>query len=953
MKVRPNKKSSFNIRPVLLNLKQNKNHQIKKQNITSRRASSKNDNYNNYDINENNNISEEENYSLINNMISLYMKGEFGHLLKLVYSINAPYDSFFYWKIIYIKILSYQEIIRYKFYKYYKKKNLNKISKYFAIFAKDIEEIINNISNINPKNNCKNNEDIRKKRTVSLYYFKKENKIKQKYLEEKKKIKKIIPEMIETLITHILNYCYNFAKYCLYNKNLYDCIGFLSLGMRLMQKTFLFTTSPDTLLWACHIYLFFSSLLINNKNFSTAKNVLLFLVIISFKALDLGLNTDNIKNFNFYRYIQFDSNDEIYFNKIFFLISIAFYHLGICYENENNISKAIDLYRQSKYFNNKITEQFKDDLDFDLFLEQIINRLLFRQKLISFVKQEEKNKKMKKEVIKIPKLIFEKFEIDVDKKKEKKFEKIKNFIENLKIIELDDDEPNLLNKVRGEPFSQKVAIPTKNIHILNYLLSNKFNNYLNKVNKIELYNLTNNESRMKLQKELRSIKREEFEKYLNRKNKMLSIKINEDINNKNKRRIFHSKSINLQNSLNLKMFNSIQSINNNSIENNKKQILNKDFLTQNFDKNSLLNMNSTNTTNKKFCRQMSLIDIPKINIFKEFISNNPNIKTLGMTRNTSNNKEDNFLNKFSSNSIVDLNINKKSLNNNNSNNTDYETKINNKSKNLLLYERPFSSKTNDTKMTKNFTINNNINLFKNSLNTNKNKYKKYLSESLPYFNQDNTIDENTEIKKSNNKNKKILKSKSQLIKFNKNIFNKKLMNKKNFLDFQYIRELKFQKELLKCKSFEFYDNDINFHGSLINFVNNSFNKQKIVNDCDVYFNKKLKEFMNNINIPNEREQANIINMKLKKENNKNEENDRYNILNLEKNNEKKKKRRGGLKENYPNHNYYLLAKLMLQINKINGKKNLISLKLKENRGKIINRNKGNKTRYLFSENDKI
>ena len=126
--------------------------------------------------------------------------------------------------------------------------------------------------------------------------------------------------MIETLITHLLNYCYNFAKYCLYNKNLNDCIGFLSLGIRLMQKTFLFATSPDTLLWTCHIYLFFSSLLINNKNFSTAKNVLLFLVIICFKALDLGLNTDNIKNFNFYRYIQFDSNDEIYFNKIFFLI---------------------------------------------------------------------------------------------------------------------------------------------------------------------------------------------------------------------------------------------------------------------------------------------------------------------------------------------------------------------------------------------------------------------------------------------------------------------------------------------------------------------------------------------------------------------------------------------------------------------------------------------------------
>ena len=554
----------------------------------------------------------------------------------------------------------------------------------------------------------------------------------------------------------------------------------------------------------------------------------------------------------------------------------------------------------------------------------------------------------------MPKLVLEKYEIGAEKKKEKKFEKIKNFIENLKIIELDDDEPDLLNKVRGEPFSKKVAITTKNIHILNYLLSNKFNNYLKEVDKIELNNLTNNESRMRLQKEIRSIKREEFEKYLKRRNKLLTIKINEDINNKNednninKRRIFHSKSINLKNSLNLKLFNSIQTINNNSIENNKKQILNKNIFSLNIDKNSLLdiNSNSINTTNKKFSRQMSLIEIPKINIFKNFIYNSPNMNTLQMTRNSLNNKKGKTLNRFNSNSIADLNINKNNLDNI----SDFETKINSKRKKKLLNERPFSSEKNNKKIIKNFTINNNL------LNTNKNKYRKFLSEFLPYFNKDNTLEGNNNIKKSNNKNKnkKIFKSKSQLIKFNKNIFNKKLMNKKNFLDSQYIRELKFQKELLKCKRYEFYDNDINISGSNINFVNNYFNRQRIVNDCDVYFNKKLKEFMDNKkSIPNEREYVNIINTKLKEENNKNEENEGYNILNIEKGNEKKKKRRGGLKEYYLNHNYYLLSRIMLQINKINRKKTMINLKLKENRDKIIDRNKEFKRRYLFSENDKI
>ena len=251
----------------------------------------------------------------------------------------------------------------------------------------------------------------------------------------------------------------------------------------------------------------------------------------------------------------------------------------------------------------------------------------------------------------------------------------------------------MLNKVRGEPFSKKVAITTKNIHILNYLLSNKFNNYLKEVDKIELNNLTNNESRMRLQKEIRSIKREEFEKYLKRRNKLLTIKINEDINNKhedntiNKTRIFHSKSINLKNSLNLKLFNSIQTINNNSIENNKKQILNKNIFSLNIDKNSLLdiNSNSINATNKKFSRQMSLIEIPKINIFKNFIYNSPNMNTLQMTRNFLINKKGNTLNRFNSNSFADLNINKINLDNN----SDFETQINSKRKKKIIKRKAF------------------------------------------------------------------------------------------------------------------------------------------------------------------------------------------------------------------------------------------------------------------------
>ena len=111
---------------------------------------------------------------------------------------------------------------------------------------------------------------------------------------------------------------------------------------------------------------------------------------------------------NYFIKIKLDSIDEIYSNKIYFLLSLAFYHFGICYENENDFQRAISLYQQFKYFDSKITSQYHENSDFDILLDNIINRLLIRQKLIFFFKCEENNKKIIKDVRKIPKLLFEK-----------------------------------------------------------------------------------------------------------------------------------------------------------------------------------------------------------------------------------------------------------------------------------------------------------------------------------------------------------------------------------------------------------------------------------------------------------------------------------------------------------------------------------------------------------------
>ena len=109
--------------------------------------------------------------------------------------------------------------------------------------------------------------------------------------------------------------------------------------------------------------------------------------------------------------------------------------------------------------------------------------------------------------------------------------------------------------------------------------------------------------------------------------------------------------------------------------------------------------------------------------------------------------------------------------------------------------------------------------------------------------------------------------------------------------------------------------------------------------------------MNRQVIPDEKEQLNLVNMKLKKENNKNEDNEGITNNRSENINDKRNKRRGEIKECYYKHNYFFLEKIRSQKNSINGNIILINLKLKENTDKIINRRIDNKRQKIQLKND--
>ena len=85
---------------------------------------------------------------------------------------------------------------------------------------------------------------------------------------------------------------------------------------------------------------------------------------------------------------------------------------------------------------------------------------------------------------------------------------LKNLLILYILDKVDDDELDLLNKVNSKPYGKKVGIVSKQIHVLNYLMSDEFHNIINGMNKIEI-NKLNPETKMKIQKNIRNIKNTE------------------------------------------------------------------------------------------------------------------------------------------------------------------------------------------------------------------------------------------------------------------------------------------------------------------------------------------------------------------------------------------------------------------------------------------------------------
>ena len=97
-------------------------------------------------------------------------------------------------------------------------------------------------------------------------------------------------------------------------------------------------------------------------------------------------------------------------------------------------------------------------------------------------------------------------------KREKKFLNLEKYISNMNLVDVDNEDPHLFDKV-DKIFKPNVKMATKQIHLLDYLMSDDFKNVIHKMKKIKI-NKLDYETIHAIQKQIINIKNNKREKKL-------------------------------------------------------------------------------------------------------------------------------------------------------------------------------------------------------------------------------------------------------------------------------------------------------------------------------------------------------------------------------------------------------------------------------------------------------
>ena len=393
-------------------------------------------------------------YSDYESLYELYSQRQFKQIVKTIKLKSDQFGKFFLneWKLLHIRIISLQKILDDKISKYYN--NMNKI-RHFSNYINDV-------------NNDINNWIILIKELIS------------------QNDTKYIGSFIEFIICFILKNCIILSKKYIQFGFIKEAIATLSLSLGLISQTKKYFTSPDSYYLASEILLYFSSLMIAEKIYDTAMNLISLSIKFSYMSFELRLskNCDNYKTlFDLNKY----ENEKNVFNKIFFKLSIAFYQLSVCHEYKNNSYNAYLAIQSSNFFA-KFTK-FNDCNLYQNLITKIETRLLMKNRILLFF--EENSKSLEKKENNGKKIIIEKKRITYEERRRQRFDKLEKYLDKLKIKEIDDGIPDLFLNIGDKQTKPKILKITKQLKLLNYMMKDEFKDLIKSMKKIEINKLDN------------------------------------------------------------------------------------------------------------------------------------------------------------------------------------------------------------------------------------------------------------------------------------------------------------------------------------------------------------------------------------------------------------------------------------------------------------------------------
>ena len=420
---------------------------------------------------------------LFDSLVEMYSKKQFKKILKTIV-VKADKEEKFNlmeWKLLFIRTQTLQKIMERKNTTYYKSMTIPHYSEYIQKVNNDINHwipFIQELLNLN-----------------ELTYAN---------------------SFSEFLILFLLKKCLILSKYHIHFGHIKDSIAICSLAMRLIMKTFNFFKSPDSFQISAEILLNLSSFLIAEENYETAKNLINHSIKFSYMSLELKLfkNGINYRLFNLKDY----KNEIPQLSKLFFNLSVSFYQLGICFENEEESYNAFYSMKTAKFFLN-ILKDPKVNLFLDL-VKRIEERLLMRSRIVIFFEKCVKKEELEEKEIKIKK-VYNKLSY-LEERRRRKFNKIKEKVEKLKLVEVDDDEPDLFNRIGQKPINENVLKSTKQLFLLEYLMSDDFKDVIQNMKKIEI-NKLEKDTINKIQKKIVYLKNNEREKQEKQNKKILNL----------------------------------------------------------------------------------------------------------------------------------------------------------------------------------------------------------------------------------------------------------------------------------------------------------------------------------------------------------------------------------------------------------------------------------------------